>query len=495
MTTAADRDREAIAALVAKTRSAARTGRPGVARTGPPRIPAAPQATPSAAVRGGIAAAVDAAIARARAARIQLQATTLEERAAAIAAVREAAVATAEEVARLSHDETGLGRYDDKVVMTRAAAVRTPGTELLAPAYTGTRMSVARQRTSAYGVIASVLPMTVPNEAVVSHTIAMLSGGNAVVFMSHPSAARTTAAAVDICSQALAGAGLPADAVTLVTASGSEAAVELMRHPGIDLLVVTGGGGVVAEAMKVPVKSICAGPGNTPVIVDETADPTAAAACIYLGSSFDNTVGCIQEKEVFVPHRAAKGLVSALAAAGAHIATAAEIDALTDLLLTDPRPGQSSAVARDFIGRDASLILDAIGSSGAATLPRSVVAVVEPDHPFIWSEMLLPVLAVCPTASATDALDKALEAERGNRHSSIVHSRDPRYLAACERTLDVTVLVRNAPSFASVGVGSAQPFTVTLASRTGEGPTTARNFVRHHHVIDSISNGSAGDPV
>ncbi|QKT08256.1 aldehyde dehydrogenase family protein [Gordonia sp. X0973] len=498
MTTTAERNRTEVAALVAQAQRVAKapriagTARP--ARTAPTpaatRRPAAPPSPPGPTA----ATAVDAAVRRARAARLALRSTTLDQRAAAIAAVREAGVATAADIARLGHDETGLGRYDDKVVMARTAALKTPGTELLVPAYSGSGLSVSRQRPAAYGVIASVLPMTVPNEAVVSHTIAMVSGGNAVVFMAHPSAARTTGATVEMCSRALAGAGLPADAVTLVEASGSEAAVELMRHPDIDLLVVTGGGGVVAEAMKVPVKAICAGPGNTPVIIDETADPSAAAACVYLGSSFDNTIGCVQEKEVFVPHAAAKDFVTAMGSAGAHIATPTEIDALTDLLLTDPRPRTGSPVNRDFIGRDASVILDAIGSPGAAGDPRSVVAVVEPNHPFIWSEMLLPVLAVCPTASADDALEKALEAEHGNRHSSVIHSRDPRFLAACEQALDVNVLVRNSPSFASVGVGSAQPFTVTLASRTGEGPTTARDFVRHHHVIDSISNGWAGDP-
>ncbi|MFT4127956.1 MAG: aldehyde dehydrogenase family protein, partial [Gordonia sp. (in: high G+C Gram-positive bacteria)] len=413
------------------------------------------------------------------------------QRAAGIEAVRRAGVDTAEEVARLAHDETGLGRCADKVVMAQTASLRTPGAELLAPEYSGIGTSVAYRRPAPFGVIASVLPMTVPNEAVVSHTIAMVSGGNAVVFMSHPSAARTTAEAVRICSQALASAGLPADAVTLVTASGSRAAVAVMNHPDLDLLVVTGGGAVVAEAMKVPVKAICAGPGNTPVIVDGTGSIAAAATCIHRGSSFDNTIGCVQEKEVFVPHVHAAELVSALVDQGAYLVSPAELERLTELLLTDPHPGRAAGVNRDLIGRDATAILAAIGVRPPGD-PRSVIAVVEPDHPFIWSEMLMPVLAICPVGSPDDALAKAVAAEGEHRHSAVIHSRDPAFLAAAEAALDVNVLVRNAPSFASVGVGSAQPFTVTLASRTGEGPTTSRNFVRHHHVIDSIVDGPSG---
>ena len=311
-----------------------------------------------------------------------------------------------------------------------------------------------------------------------------------MVFMAHPSAAATTREAVRICSTALAQAGLPADAVTMVEASGSEAAVELMRHHDIDLLVVTGGGAVVAEAMKTPVKAICAGPGNTPVVVDGTGCLRTAAECIVLGSSFDNTIGCVQEKEVFVPRSHSGDLVEAMTGHGAYLASPAQLDKLTDLLLTDPQPGVASGVNRDFIGQDASKILAAIGIQ--APDARSVIALVDEDHPFIWSEMLMPVLGICPTSTASHALDLALRAEAGNRHSAVIHSRDREFMAAAERALDVTVLVRNSPSFASVGVGSAQPFTVTLASRSGEGPTTARNFVRHHHVIDSITDGLAG---
>lgn len=441
---------------------------------------------------GGVTAAVDAAVGRARAAYHQLQNTDLAARARAIAAVREVGVDNAEDVALLAHEETRIGRYADKVVMMQTASLRTPGTDVLESLYSGKAGSISRQRPAPFGVIASVLPMTVPSEAVISHTIAMVAGGNSVVFMSHPSAIRTTAETVKLCGDALMRAGLPADAVTLVQASGSEAAVELMRHPDIDLLVVTGGAGVVAEAMKVPVKAICAGPGNTPVIVDGTGSLSAAASSIYLGSSFDNTIGCIQEKEVFVPHQHAAELVEALQAQGAYLASPHDLDSLTNLLLTDPKPYVASEVDRDFIGQDAERILQEIGVGVRGAGPRSIVAVVEPDHPFIWSEMLMPVLAICPTASASDALDKALEAEKGNRHSAVVHSRDPEFLMATERALDVNVLVRNSPSFASVGVGSAQPFTVTLASRTGEGPTTARSFVRQHHVIDAIADGTTG---
>jgi acyl-CoA reductase-like NAD-dependent aldehyde dehydrogenase len=431
-----------------------------------------------------VEARVRATVAAARRAAGALRGIDAETRRVALDKLRLAAVADSERLARIAHDETGLGRYEDKVVMATAAAERTPGVEYLEPNVLSRDGSYSRSRHSPYGVIASILPMTVPNEAIVSHTIAMVAGGNAVVFMPHPNAEQSTREAAELCSRVLAENGLPADAVTIVKEPSIDAAKALMRVEDVDLLVVTGGAAVVAQALRAPVRAICGGPGNTPVIVDDTANLAMAASCIFRGAAFDNTIGCVQEKEVFVQREIASELIGGLGAQGAYVASAAEVEALTQALVEQREPaGKASHVRKQFVGVDASKILAEIGVRSDA---RLVVCEVDDQHPFVWSEMLLPVLSVCPTGSWRESLDLAVRAERGFRHSSSIHSRSIERMRAYEDALDVAMMVRNAPSFAAVGVGSAQPFTVTLATRTGESSTTVRTFTRAHWISDAL---------
>ena len=262
------------------------------AGTDQPPSPVAAPPSPSAAAQTlggqeGVYPDINAAIAAAATAQQRLGDIPLERRSAIIDAMRRAAVESAQVLARSAWQETGMGRQEDKVEKNLLVAQRTPGTEALqAHAWSGDRGLTLVER-APYGVIGAITPSTNPTSTIICNAIGMIAAGNAVVFNAHPGAKQCSALTVQILNQAIKRAGGPANLITCPEEPTIESAQYLMQHPAIRLLVVTGGPGVVREAMSSGKKAICAGPGNPPVVVDETADLEQAARDIIKGASFD----------------------------------------------------------------------------------------------------------------------------------------------------------------------------------------------------------------
>jgi propionaldehyde dehydrogenase len=255
-----------------------------------------------------------------------------------------------------------------------------------------------------------------------------------------------------------------------------ESAGELMKHPGIDALLVTGGGPVVKLAMTCGKKVWAAGPGNPPTVVDETADLELAARNIVYGASFDNTVLCTAEKECFVVAPVADKLKQLMAASGAYEVKWSEIDRLMRLLYPN---GDTSikGMNRSYIGKDAGVILRDAGLSAPADT-RLVIAEVPQDHPFVWNEMLMPVLPIVRMPDVNAAIDIAIKAEKGNRHTASIHSNDIRNMSRMARESNCSIFVKNGPHFAGLGIGGEGFTSLSIAGSTGEGITSARTFTR-----------------
>jgi acyl-CoA reductase-like NAD-dependent aldehyde dehydrogenase len=248
----------------------------------------------------GIFPDVDSAVNAATLAFRQLDLLPLARRVDIIRHVRQAARDHAQVLAYEAWQETGLGRYEDKIEKNLLVAEKTPGPEILEPvAWSGDRGLTLTER-APYGVIASITPSTNPTSTIINNTISMISAGNAIVFNVHPLAKLVSAHTVAVLNQAIRQAGGPLNLITCTAEPTIESAQELMQHPGVRLVVVTGGGAVVHEAMRSGKKAICAGPGNPPIIVDETANIDQAARDIVKGASFDNNVICTDEKELIV---------------------------------------------------------------------------------------------------------------------------------------------------------------------------------------------------
>ena len=170
-----------------------------------------------------------------------------------------------------------------------------------------------------FGVVGAITPVTNPTSTIINNTISIVAAGNAVVFNAHPSAKACSAETIRLINRAIVGAGGPPDLVTGVAVPTIDSARAVMNHPGIRVLLVTGGPGVVREALKTDKRAITAGPGNPPAVVDQTADVERAGADIVRGASFDNNLVCIDEKVVLAVDTIADRLLRAMSQHGAYL--------------------------------------------------------------------------------------------------------------------------------------------------------------------------------
>jgi acyl-CoA reductase-like NAD-dependent aldehyde dehydrogenase len=469
-------EEQRIAAIVHRVLEELRPKEPG---TPTPR-PVPEEAQVQAGARGeeGVYPDVDCAVTAAAVAQPRLADLAIERRAALIAAMRQAAIENAPVLARAAWQETGMGRYEDKLEKMLLVAERTPGTESLqAHAWTGDRGLTLVER-APYGVIGAITPSTNPTSTIICNAIGMIAAGNAAVFNAHPAAKACSAETVRVLNQAIRRAGGPSDLITCPKEPSIESAQELMRHPKIRLLVVTGGPGVVREAMASGKKAICAGPGNPPVVVDETADLEQAARDIVKGASFDNNVVCILEKEILAVETIADRLKAILLQRGAVELTSWQLARLMKAVLSeDHGPGKHGVVNKAFVGKSPTVILREIGMSVDDSV-RLVIAETDAQHPLVWTEQLMPVLPLVRVRTADEAIDLAKAVEQGMGHTAVCHSKNLDVLSRMSREINTSIFIKNGPSLAGLGFGGEGFASFSIASPTGEGLTSAVDFTR-----------------
>ena len=456
--------------------SSAAEARDNVARSGPTTLP-------HAALGEGVFATVDDAVEAAGVAFRQLDGLSLEGRQKIIASIRESMLEHAEELARLAQSETGLGRAEDKLIKNRLVARKTSGPEVLSPqAVTGDH-GLTLTEYAPYGVIGTITPTTNPTSTIICNTIAMLSAGNSIVFNVHPNARECSMANVRLLHRAIIRAGGPANLVSAVAEPTIESAQELMTHPGIRILAVTGGAGVVRQAMTSGKRAICAGPGNPPVVVDTTADLALAGRSIVAGASFDNNIVCTDEKEVIAVESIAEELLSQMSQHGAYLLNEDEFRRVEQVMFSEQRgPRRRAVVEKDLIGKNASEILARAGISSRGD-PRLLVARVPNVHPLVWTEQMMPVLPVTTVPDVDRAISLAKEVEHGYGHSSGMHSRDIDALSRMARTINTSIFTKNGPFYAGLGQGGEGHTSFTIASPTGEGLTGPVAFSRLRRCV------------
>ena len=448
-----------------------------------PAAPAPTPVTPAAAALSnadalGVFATVDQAVAAAKVAFPVFANLDLGQRANVIASMRQAMRENATALAKAAYDETGYGRFEDKILKNELVIEKTPGTEDLPPrAFTGDHgLTLIEQ--APYGILGAITPTTNPTSSIICNAIGMLAAGNVVVFNVHPSAKQCSIQTVALLNKAIMAAGGPANTITCVAEPTIESAGQLMKHPDIRVLVVTGGGGVVKAAMNSGKRAICAGPGNPPVVVDETADIEKAAADIVLGASFDNNIICVEEKETVVVASVADQLIQAMTRNNAVLIDPSKIPAMEQVIFTKMAgPRGHAEVNRKCIGQNADKILNMMGISAPATTRLAIVEVPE-DHPLLWTEQMMPVMPICRVPNVDDAIDIALQMEGHNYHTALMHSKNIDKLSKMARLCNCSIFVKNGRSQAGLGFGGEGYTSFTIASPTGEGLTTTRSFSR-----------------
>jgi len=428
----------------------------------------------------GVFATVDEAAAAARLAWESLRKLPIAARRQMIENMREISRKHAKELAQLAVEETKLGRIEDKIAKILLAANKTPGVEVLvSTAYSGDD-GLTLVEYAPIGVFGSITPSTNPAATVINNSISLIAAGNTVVYNPHPSAKHVSIKTLKLLNQAIVAAGGPENALTSVAAPSLETSAQVMNHPKVNALVVTGGGPVVKAAMAVGKKVIAAGPGNPPVVVDETAIIPKAAIDIVKGASFDNNVLCTAEKEVFVVDKVANALKAEMVKNGAIELKGFQFEKLLEKVLV--KKNDKFYPNRDFIGKDAYVILQSAGIQASPDV-KLIIAETTKDHPLVMTEMLMPILPIVRVTDVDQAIELAVIAEKGNRHTAIMHSQNITNLTKMAQEIQATIFVKNGPSVAGLGFESEGFTTLTIAGPTGEGLTSAKTFTRQRRCV------------
>ena len=223
-------------------------------------------------------------------------------------------------------------------------------------------------------------------------------------------------------------------------------------------------------------KVIAAGPGNPPAVVDETADIDAAAKHIISGATLDNNILCIAEKEVLVVDSVADELIQAMKRHHGYQVIGSNIRKLEQLIYQD---GKMNA---DMIGQNAAHILAQVGIQ-APESTRLAFFETDFEHFLVKKEQMMPVMPIVRCPNVDVAIERAVEAEKGNFHTATIHSRNLDVLHKMAVESNVSILVKNGPSYAGLGMGGEGFTTMTIAGPTGEGLTSARSFTRARRCI------------
>lgn len=442
--------------------------------------PVAPTPTRVNAGERGVFGNLDQAVDAARIAQKQLVDLGLAKRFALIDGMREVAIANAELWGKMAVEETHLGKMPDKMQKILLAARKTPGPEDLRPeTFTGDH-GLTLVETAPFGVVGVITPVTNPPSTVVNNAISLVSAGNTCVFNPHPSAkniCRTVAAAMN--ASIVAGGG-PENVVTVIAEPTQESAVSLMKHRGIDLLLVTGGGVVVKLAMTSGNRAICAGPGNPPAVVDETAVLPKAGKDLVRGAGFDNNILCTDEKSIFVVDKVANPLKREMIANGAFEVTGNSVDRLTRLIVTEDKLGKGHrhvTVNKSLIGKDLSVILKELDITPPTGAQIAIMEVTW-DHPLVMAEQMMPVIPFVRCRSFEEAMEWAITSEHGFQHTFMMHSTNVANLSAMAQNCHANIFVKNGPNLAGLGFGGEGFTTLSIAGTTGEGMTKASTFTR-----------------
>ncbi|MEA2709040.1 MAG: aldehyde dehydrogenase [Phycisphaerales bacterium] len=428
----------------------------------------------------GIFDDVDRAVDAATEAQKKLAKLSLDDRDQIVKLVKKMAKDNAASWGKIELDETKIGRLDHKIEKLQILEL-VPGVEFLKTQADSGSNGLCLHEYAPFGVIGIITPVTHVIPTLSANVINMIASGNAIVANPHPSGANCAAMAVREYNKAISAKFGVDHLITCIVPPSLESADAIFNHRGIPLLVVTGGPAVARAALAAKKRAIVAGPGNPPVVVDETACLKNAAESIVKGAAYDNNLLCIGEKQVFCVESVFDKLMSQMEKAGGFVLNKQQIDALTKQAF---KPGQDGKlhVDKNFVGKDASVLAQA---AGVRVSPATQLLVGETDanHIFVTEEQMMPFVPFVRVRNVDEAIDLAIESEHGYRHTAIMHSRNLDAITKFGRKANVTLFVVNGPSMAGLGLGGQGYLSYSIATPTGEGITTPLTFTRYRRVM------------
>ncbi len=439
--------------------------------------------------RYGIFDDPEEAIAAAREAYEQLSTRKIAERKKMLDQIRRICIEQSVELGTMEMEETKIGRLEHKIDKLLNVGYNAQGVEALTSEVFSGDYGLTVIEHAPFGVIGAVTPVTHSLPTIANNSINMIAAGNTVVFNPHPSGRKIAVEGVRRFNQAIY-AEFGIDNLMCAMANPTlETADVIFKHPKVNLLVVTGGAGVANAAMSQRKRAIVAGPGNPPVVVDETADLDRAARCIILGGAYDNNLLCLAEKEVFVVDSVFDKIMDAMERAGAVRLNSVETDAMTQRGIVQVGEGAArhNAPNREFLGKDASVLAAGIGKSVSSDV-EMLFGETDYENPFVPVEQMMPFLPFVRCRNVDEAIQRAYEMEHGFRHTAMIHSNNVVNMTKMGKLLDTTIFVKNGPSTAGNGGGGEGYGSYSIAGPTGEGITRPLTFTRSRRcaMVESL---------
>ena len=453
------------------------------------RAAAPPSANGSYQGRHGQFTDVNSAVAAAREAFERLSAMTIDDRRRIIGHIRRISIEQCVELGTMEMEETRIGRLAHKIEKLKTLGERSLGVEFLRSEVFSGDHGLAVIEHAPFGVIAAITPVTHSLPTITGNAVSMIASGNTLVVNPHPSGRKVAAEGVRRFNEAIhRDLGID-NLICLLVEPTIESAEALFKHRDIALICVTGGPAVARAAMQQPKRAVVAGPGNPPVVVDETAELDRAARAIITGAAYDNNLLCIAEKEVFVVESVFDAMLVAMERAGAVRLSGKEVDALTKVAIAKVGEGANKhdVAAKEFIGQDAAVLARAIGKSVPAST-EVLFGETDEANPFVPVEQMMPFLPFVRCRNVDEAIAKAKEAEHGFRHTAMIHSTNVNNMTKMGRAMDTTLFVKNGPCMAGLGLGGEGYVSFSIATPTGEGVTTPLTFTRERRctMVDNL---------
>lgn len=372
-------------------------------------------------------------------------------------------------LAKMAVEETGMGIVEDKVIKNHYAS------EYIYNAYRDTKTCGVIEEDSAYGtkkiaepigIVAAVIPTTNPTSTAIFKSLICLKTRNAIIISPHPRAKKSTIAAAKVVLDAAVKAGAPKGIIGWIDIPSLELTDTLMKEA--DIILATGGPGMVKAAYSSGKPALGVGAGNTPAIIDETADVVLAVNSIIHSKTFDNGMICASEQSVIVDKKVYKAVKDEFIARGCHFLTKTELDKVRKTILIN------GSLNAKIVGQSAYTIakLAGVDVSRETKILIGEVTSVDLSEEFAH-EKLSPVLAMYKSDDFNDAIDKAshLIADGGYGHTSSIYinsETEKEKLDIFEETMKTCRILINTPS-SQGGIGDLYNFKLTPSLTLGCG--------------------------
>ncbi len=404
---------------------------------------------------------------------------------------RAAALAAADAripLAKMAVAESGMGIIEDKVIKNHFAS------EYIYNAYKDEKTCGVLSEDDTFGtitiaepigIICGIVPTTNPTSTAIFKSLISLKTRNAIIFSPHPRAKDATNKAADIVLQAAIAAGAPKDLIGWIDQPSVELSNALMHHPDINLILATGGPGMVKAAYSSGKPAIGVGAGNTPVVIDETADIKRAVASVLMSKTFDNGVICASEQSVVVVDSVYDAVRERFASHGGYLLQGKELKAVQDIIL------KNGALNAAIVGQPAAKIAELAGFTVPATTKILIGEVTDVDEsePFAH-EKLSPTLAMYRAKDFEDAVNKAekLVAMGGIGHTSCLYTdqdNQPARVAYFGQMMKTARILINTPA-SQGGIGDLYNFklapSLTLGCGSWGGNSISENVGPKHLI-------------